>query len=92
MENRSKIFSIGIIFMLLFVSFSTNRQTVEASNITIPQLPINPSDGQLNWFKGISEREITEEKFLGIWKDRTDLKDSNAWVRKIRRSEWKNSS
>jgi len=39
-----------------------------------------------------NQREITEEKFLGIWKDRTDLKDSNAWVRKIRRSEWKNSS
>ena len=33
---------------------------------------------------------LKDEKFVGMWKDREDLKDSSAWVRSIRKSEWMN--
>ncbi|CAN5662779.1 hypothetical protein BH24ACI2_BH24ACI2_05860 [soil metagenome] len=31
---------------------------------------------------------LSEENFVGIWKDREDLQDSSAWVRGIRQTEW----
>jgi prevent-host-death family protein len=31
-------------------------------------------------------RSITEHPAFGMWKDREDMKDPSAWVRKIRRS------
>lgn len=31
---------------------------------------------------------LTDEAFIGIWRDRTDMQDSSAWVRTIRESEW----
>lgn len=34
------------------------------------------------------QKDIKTESFIGIWKDREDMKDSNTWVRNIRRSEW----
>ncbi|MFQ5630240.1 MAG: DUF2281 domain-containing protein [bacterium] len=33
--------------------------------------------------------KLSEEPFVGIWKDRGDLKDSVAWVRKARKNEWR---
>lgn len=39
----------------------------------------------------LSERSVSSlstEGFIGIWQDRKDLKDSSAWVRRIRESEW----
>lgn len=33
---------------------------------------------------------LRDEKFVGMWKDREDLRDSSAWVRSIRKSEWMN--
>lgn len=33
-------------------------------------------------------KKLTNEPFIGMWKDRKDLKDSSAWVRDLRRSEW----
>lgn len=33
---------------------------------------------------------LRDEKFVGMWKDREDLKDSIAWVRSLRKSEWMN--
>lgn len=33
---------------------------------------------------------LRDEKFVGMWKDREDLKDSSAWVRSLRKSEWMN--
>jgi hypothetical protein len=33
---------------------------------------------------------LRDEKFVGMWKDREDLKDSSEWVRSIRKSEWMN--
>jgi hypothetical protein len=30
----------------------------------------------------------SRHEFIGMWRDRDDLKDSSAWVRKTRRREW----
>ena len=32
--------------------------------------------------------KLEEEGFLGIWKDRDDMRDSTAWVRDIRERQW----
>ncbi len=32
--------------------------------------------------------KIAKDPFIGIWKDREDMKDSNQWVRNTRQSEW----
>lgn len=34
------------------------------------------------------KRALTAEEFVGMWRDRKDLKDSSAWVREHRTSEW----
>lgn len=31
---------------------------------------------------------LTDEAFIGIWRDRTDMQDSSAWVRNVREREW----
>ncbi len=31
---------------------------------------------------------IESEPFIGMWKDRSDMTDSNAWVRNMREKEW----
>lgn len=31
---------------------------------------------------------IENEPFVGIWKNRSDMTDSNAWVRNMRENEW----
>lgn len=31
---------------------------------------------------------LTDELFVGMWKDREDIKDSGKWLRNIRKSEW----
>lgn len=33
--------------------------------------------------------EHFEEPFIGMWRDRDDMRDSSDWVRKTRNSEWK---
>lgn len=33
-------------------------------------------------------RSLRDEPFIGMWRDREDMKDSAAWVRRLRRSEW----
>ena len=32
--------------------------------------------------------DVRSEAFIGMWRDRDDLKDSNSFVRRIRQSEW----
>jgi hypothetical protein len=32
---------------------------------------------------------LADESFIGIWRDREDMRDSSAWVRKVRAAEWK---
>ncbi len=32
--------------------------------------------------------DLSDEPFIGMWGDREDMRDSSAWVRNIRNSEW----
>lgn len=31
---------------------------------------------------------LRDEPFIGMWRDRTDMTDSSAWVRTVRTREW----
>lgn len=33
---------------------------------------------------------LSDEPFIGMWEGREDIRDSTAWVRNLRRSEWEN--
>ena len=43
---------------------------------------------------GISQRkaapssDLESEAFVGMWRDREDMRDSSTWVRNIRKSHW----
>jgi hypothetical protein len=32
--------------------------------------------------------DLINHNFIGMWTDRQDLADSNAWVRNVRKNEW----
>ena len=36
-----------------------------------------------------SDGKLSEESFVGMWKDRGEFQDSSAWVREMRENEWK---
>lgn len=36
--------------------------------------------------------DLVNESFIGIWKDREDMKDSGTWLRNIRNAEWGGTS
>lgn len=36
----------------------------------------------------VQKRKLTQEEFIGIWKDRPDMQDSTSWVRNTRKKEW----
>ncbi len=38
--------------------------------------------------KGKSKKSITDNKFVGLWENREDLKDSSLWIRNLRKKEW----
>jgi len=41
----------------------------------------------------IAKRDsILNEPFIGMWKDREDMKDSRKWLRNVRKSEWGETS
>ncbi len=40
--------------------------------------------------KESTKKSILENSFFGLWKDRKDMQDSTAWVRKVRKSQWPN--
>jgi mRNA-degrading endonuclease RelE of RelBE toxin-antitoxin system len=40
--------------------------------------------------KKSGKKSILESSFFGMWKDREDMQDSTAWVRKVRKSQWSN--
>lgn len=42
--------------------------------------------------KRITEIDFSKEPFVGIWEDRDDMRDSRLWLRKIRKSEWRDPS
>ncbi len=35
---------------------------------------------------------IINDPFIGIWKDREDMKESSKWLRNVRESEWGGTS
>ena len=39
--------------------------------------------------KRSGKSKLAEEPFIGLWEDREDLTDSTAWVRNVRRQEWR---
>ncbi|MBE9005654.1 hypothetical protein IQ259_11500 [Fortiea sp. LEGE XX443] len=38
------------------------------------------------------DSDLVNNSFIGMWRDRQDLADSNAWVRSVRDSEWSKSN
>ena len=36
----------------------------------------------------IKPTRLVDEKFIGIWQDRQEMQDSNAYVRSLRQQEW----
>ena len=38
--------------------------------------------------KKATNLEHSEEPFIGMWRDRDDMRDSSDWVRNTRNSEW----
>jgi Protein of unknown function (DUF2281) len=38
--------------------------------------------------KAAKRSKLVDEPFIGIWRDRSDLQDSTAWVRQAREREW----
>ena len=38
--------------------------------------------------KRSGRRNLVNEPFIGIWKDREDMKDSGMWLRNVRKKEW----
>lgn len=36
------------------------------------------------------DKPLSEYNFVGMWKDREDMKDSTAWVRQQRKTQWRN--
>jgi hypothetical protein len=35
--------------------------------------------------------KLADEPFIGMWRDREDMRDSTAWVRDLRHREWEHS-
>lgn len=38
--------------------------------------------------KTTKRTKLADEPFVGMWRNRKDMRDSSAWVRRIRQSEW----
>ena len=38
--------------------------------------------------KAAPTSDLEAEAFVGMWRDREDMRDSSAWVRNIRQSHW----
>ncbi len=39
-----------------------------------------------------SKIKLSDEKAVGMWSDRTDIKDSKSWVKKMRDEKWHRES
>ena len=39
-----------------------------------------------------TRRALRDEPFVGMWRDREDMKDSVTWVRRVRLNEWSDGS
>ncbi len=38
--------------------------------------------------KLVSTPDLETEAFVGMWRDREDMRDSSAWVRNVRETHW----
>ncbi len=38
--------------------------------------------------KTAKRTKLADEPFIGMWRNRKDLQDSTAWVRRVRQREW----
>ncbi len=38
--------------------------------------------------KSTKKFDLSDNKFVGMWRDREDMTDSSIWVRSIRKNEW----
>ena len=39
-----------------------------------------------------TKASIADEKFVGMWRNRAEMRDSSGWVRDLRSTEWGNSA
>lgn len=39
-------------------------------------------------YQSTTKTKLSEEEFVGIWADRTEMQDSTQWVKNTRQSEW----
>jgi len=44
-----------------------------------------------NSIKKNTQNKLSDEPFIGMWQGREDMQDSIAWVKNLRRREWKRS-
>ncbi len=42
--------------------------------------------------KKVRRTKLTDEPFIGMWRARADMRDSTAWVRRLRQREWGSGS
>ncbi|MBC7909731.1 MAG: DUF2281 domain-containing protein [Pyrinomonadaceae bacterium] len=40
--------------------------------------------------KDAPDSDLETEAFVGMWRDREDMRDSSAWVRNVRETHWGN--
>ena len=45
--------------------------------------------GDLKTREVLTLSPLSEEPFVGMWKNRNDLEDSTKWVRNVRQNEWR---
>jgi Bacterial antitoxin of type II TA system, VapB len=57
--------------------------------VTLKQQGLLPSSSATFHSTGVIWEEGTKESFIGMWKDREDMKNSVAWVRQLRLQEWR---
>ncbi|EIJ36564.1 DUF2281 domain-containing protein [Thiothrix nivea] len=38
--------------------------------------------------KKVARTPLSQEAFIGMWRERQDMQDSSQWVRELRRKEW----
>ena len=41
--------------------------------------------------KRVKRGKLEDEPFVGMWKDRADMRDSVKWIRELRQREWTRS-
>ncbi len=60
------------------------RQVIDFIAFLRSRYPAGQSDASVKHIK------IADEPFVGMWRNRKDMRDSTAWVREIRNREWMN--